>query len=59
MPPAVQDPNQDPYDEEWLYPKDKDQDRWPKKLTFKEPHTHDGHREPKRRKPQAHRGRDD
>ena len=59
MPQAVQDFNQDSYDEEWLYPKDKDQGRAPRKLTYKEPHTYDRHRQPKRRKPQPHRGRDD
>ena len=55
---AAQDLYQDSYDEEWLYPKSKGQDRWPKKLAFKEPHTSERHRDQKRRKPPFNRQRD-
>ena len=59
MPQAAQDFNQDSYDEDWLYSQEKDQDRWPKKLAFKEYHSDERPRGQKRRKPQAHRERDD
>ena len=59
MPQAVQDFNQDSYDEDWLYAQDKDQDHLPKKLAFREPHSYERHRGQKRRKSQANRDRDE
>lgn len=59
MPQPAQNFNQDSYDEDWLYSREEEQDRWPKKLTFKEPHSYERHRGQKRRKSQPHRERDD